>query len=63
MTVRSHIDWLARAQAIQTIEDNPLTAEEMEQFEAWEAEGLTGEQMRGRIREMVSASSQAIDAD
>ena len=53
MTATSKTEWLARAQAMQTIESNPLTAEEVAQLEAWEAEGLTGEQMRRRLREML----------
>lgn len=44
---------------MQTIESNPLTAEEIAQLEAWEAEGLTGEQMRSRLCEMLRETPSA----
>lgn len=50
----SKLDWLARAQAMQLIEGNPFTAPEIAKLEAWDAEGLTTDQMRTRVQQRIA---------
>ena len=50
----SKLDWLARAQAMQIIEGNPFTASEIAELEAWDAEGLTTDEMRSRVLQRIA---------
>ncbi|MEL6826615.1 MAG: hypothetical protein AAFN91_10245 [Pseudomonadota bacterium] len=59
----SQLDWLARAQAMQTIEGNPFTAAEIAELEGWEAEGLTTDQMRERVLQRIRARQVAPAAE